>query len=997
MITISSLFQRILRRSDFPHSGSNPHHIESNSSDGPAEKPENINSVPANRQSLSPEDLGYEIFKIILNANNKGDILENIEGFLNYCKTGGDFCKWPVEKIINLLDKHGTNPSQIIKNIEDFFSDLNDNTSQKLIEFFRCIRDNSDEAVNESDFSAIPELKKLFADAVSKDHGKILDALITYIKLTGLSLKAVDANNRDFLIKHIPYKDEILQELRELFNNNFFDLYPSYSQDNLLKISTILRQTPTSPIPESNQSSGSVKLKDLFENLPSDLAREEMWKKLETLRINWSSIIINLKSDDQKLLNKSRLDFREPDGKLRLIELKNELFKKINSNKTRTDFYEFLNSQVCEEEISQFLKQRGFFKTGNDENRLVILVKDIIKKFYDKETITPSEEDLQVLQPLNYFFEDNKFIFDAISFFSQSPKFDKDFIQKISPKLNNQFGYLSDESKKTLFNLLHDLVQNHLPKLTKTESYLVSPIKDKLKDFNFLRKLDNQFYRGQTSPRFLIDRSKQIAISPELRKQLVKYQSEKRNNIGILANTIESLRSNPNIPVKYFQFINDFSKQIEEYFLENEVYKPTLNDLKNYYESLQKFTRRKFLQYGTGAAAVSLSGIYGMATYNEHQQNVQEKQYQEYLDKKFKISDQSIDDPQFRLRDRTIFLDDLNHFLNSFKEANSEFNKKSKEALFGSGVLDIPDSIDLEPGAIIVSDNFLTIKPNLEFYKSKDQSVARMTNKFEFKEALLDEQLTRAGVNKNDLSRIREDAKKFFTSSFDGNLANLLNCPFFPFFNSDGKLRILIESQSANYCYSPIRTLDDLETKDPENFKNFIDLFETCFEKKFNEVYLANRSEKYNDSNSSKASVPQFMEFFDRYNEIAKNSNNSSDLAKNPEYIKLIEDVNNHLDQAYSTRLNQIDNSATQTLIRQNVDLMIRNFHMINLKSYDKLVSVLGYAPSNSSDGPSNHVADYMRHYQPLDEQSSVSKISQLTELLNQIKNRLKNSLDNVF
>ena len=98
MISFKPMLKRIFCRSDLPQSGLNSPYIESNSSDGLAGKHEKINSVPANRQSLLPKELGKQILKIILSANNKGDILENIEGCLNYCKTGVGIYSMPVKK-----------------------------------------------------------------------------------------------------------------------------------------------------------------------------------------------------------------------------------------------------------------------------------------------------------------------------------------------------------------------------------------------------------------------------------------------------------------------------------------------------------------------------------------------------------------------------------------------------------------------------------------------------------------------------------------------------------------------------------------------------------------------------------------------------------------------------------------------------------------------------------------------------------------------------------
>jgi|GEM_PF-6721507 len=465
----------------------------------------------------------------------------------------------------------------------------------------------------------------------------------------------------------------------------------------------------------------------------------------------------------------------------------------------------------------------------SDSNKLFIILKSVLSDpFVDKDQpkLSLSQKDQSELQVLNRLMLNSSFVFEMMKFFRDNPTYSPENINKIeSPKLSflkSQFEIISPEDQNQLYSQLSILANQLVPGLNKTEKSLIEPLKEELDNFEFISKLFDKISKI-TNARFKPIEGR-ISLSNGLSHQFKQYSFIREQNRQDLSKRILGVCNTP-VGVEYRSEIESKFNQIFKHFWENEILKPTPKQVVDYIKTLQgtHIGRRKFLAVAGAALLAGAGATLGVNKYNE-------VQYQEYLAKDFRITNAAINDPGRHLLYENIFLEDLNKFLNSLKSENEQFNKDAKETLFGEGNLDIPELIDLEPGSIIVAKNFTKRLLRYSFKEDSDGSVKIVSRSLRrFNEENLKNALKEAFKDTPDIDPTKainpltnktyyESAEDFFKTSFDDfRITDRVFCPYYAFINPNGKLRIIVEPETANLCFSPFKSVDNLINILPEN------------------------------------------------------------------------------------------------------------------------------------------------------------------------------------
>ncbi len=494
-----------------------------------------------------------------------------------------------------------------------------------------------------------------------------------------------------------------------------------------------------------------------------------------------------------------------------------------------------------------------------------------------------SEEDNTFLERLpngktfiTQWKKNKELSFELLKFFRDNPDFSSENLKKIDSHKLMSFKQLFNDPTKPddqirLYNIFSDLykpvVSSLLP--TRVEREFLGPLKDKLDDFSFVKKLYDQF-NGQVNSRFILGQE-QISLTDELiraTKRLVQKRSEIREK---LCNAISSIEDTPE-GVRYKTQTKTHFHDIFNHFWKQGILNPTPKQVVDYIKTLQgtHIGRRKFLAVAGAALLTGAGTTLGVNKYNE-------VQYQEYLAKDFNITNTAINDPNRLLFYENIFLQDLNKFLNSLKRENEQFNREAKETLFGEGNLDIPELIDLEPGSIIVANNFTRRDLSYSFKENDDGTVKIVSKSLRrFNPTSLNDALKEAFKDTPDIDpqtainpltnkTYYQSAEDFFKTSFEEfRLTDRVFCPYYAFINPNGKLRIIVEPETANLCFSPFKSVDNLINILPVNkeadrnnkfFKAYQKNLQTHFKMKELEV----------DRNISAELVPEYRALLERY------------------------------------------------------------------------------------------------------------------------------------
>ena len=853
--------------------------------------------------------------------------------------------------LANLVFKPSSDNQAFFSEIEvDVREILNDPKS--LFEIYKFFRDNPNyslENIEKIPVKVLSSLKAIFNRINESQKNKLYQIFSNFVESnTLLSPDLVfkpSFDNQAFFSEIEVDVPKILNDPKSLFEiYKFFRDNPNYSLENIEKIPVKVLSSLKAIFNRINESQKN-KLYQIFSNF------------VESNTLLSPDLVFKPSNDD-------KVFFRE---------IKVNVPKILNDPKTLFEIYEFFrdNPNYSPENIEKIPTKelsslKEIFKRIDDSQKIklyhifshfvksdIMFGPDLVFKPSSDNQAFFSEIEVDVREILN----DPKSLFEIYKFFRDNPNYSLENIEKIPVKVLSSlkaiFNRINESQKIKLYHIFSNFVQsNTMLSPNKQEELLLKPIKDDLENYDFVNTLAKSFKKMINSR--LVARPGYCSISNTLFFNSVNYRSKRKELAAKLSLRIIKAQETKQ-GVSYKESIKQFEPKIFQHFWYEGNIEPTVPQILDYVKNLQGISRRNFLQALTGAVAV---GGFGALAVNQYQ----EAQFQEYLAKDFNITDKAIDDPKRHLLYENIFLQDLNKFLNSLKKENEQFNREAKETLFGEGNLDIPELIDLEPGSIIVANNFTRRDLSYSFKENDDGTVkivSKSLRRFDpkslnnaLKEAFKDtpDIDPQTAINPLTNKTYYKSAEDFFKTSFEEfRLTDRVFCPYYAFINPNGKLRIIVEPETANLCFSPFKSVDNLinilpVNKEADRNNKFFNAYQKNLQTHFKMTQLEA------DRNISEELVPEYRVLLERYGN-RLDFNNEDQMN---EYKDLLKKVDSKLEKKFNSFRTALKDQRDQTSLIRILNMewwySLQNYSNMSNLSASSLVGNLSRSLASNRD-----------------------------------------------